>query len=300
VPKIFDVFPFFNELDVLEIRLQELAPIVEKFVILECRETFGGDRKPLYLGDNWERFKPFHNQIVHCVTDRINPPQRHRLDKNEPGARVDEIRTIGRMREANQREDILPFLMAQNPAPMDIISFGDCDEIPRATAISTNLEKISNQMYRLKQRTYYYNVNCQIDYGRDVCSRARVGTYGQLLTQGSMYKFRMAGNKDANFPAIEEGGWHFSYFGGDIAKIHEKVAALSPFLAEYKLFGDQQLVQDIAGRKDLHRRPVAFSELPQVFEARPTDDYLLPQYFLEHYDRFRHFTRDYFVNKYRG
>jgi beta-1,4-mannosyl-glycoprotein beta-1,4-N-acetylglucosaminyltransferase len=296
MPRIFDVFPFFNELDCLEIRLNELAPLVHKFVILECRETYGGDKKPLYLGDNWERFKPFHKQIVHCVTDSVHPPQQYNLKMNVPGVTVADIRNLGRLRERNQREDILPFLAKQMPDGDDIISFGDCDEIPRADAIQWYTP---GPITRLKQRTYYYNVNCQIDYGRDVCSRARLGSYAELMRLGSLYDFRMAGNKQPNFPVIEEAGWHFSYFGGDLKKLNEKVAALNPFLAEYKLFGDHQLIEDIIARKDLHHRPTGFSELPQNFERRPSDDPMLPKYFLANPQKFQHFTLDYFVKRYK-
>lgn len=302
---VIDAFPFFNELDVLEVRLNELAPYVDKFVIVECKETYGGQPKPMYLGDNWDRFKPFHGKILHGVIDKLHPPQRYRLQQNVSGVSATDIRTTGRNREANQRVQMLSFIMGLNPAPSDILSFGDCDEIPRGVELHRHLsEVLSHGIHRFKQRTYYYNVNCMIDYGRDVCSRARIGRFSDLtdFCNNNLYDFRMFGNKGKPYevPAIEEGGWHFSYFGGDLAKLHEKVSALNPFLSEYKLFGDTQLVRDIQERKDLHHRPTAFSELPAVFEARPTDDYLLPQYFLDNQKKFELFTQQYFVNKYRG
>ena len=38
--KIVDVFPFFNELDLLEIRLRLLNKIVDKFVLIDSNRTF--------------------------------------------------------------------------------------------------------------------------------------------------------------------------------------------------------------------------------------------------------------------
>lgn len=38
--KVYDVFTFFNELDLLELRLEMLNDYVDKFVIVECVETF--------------------------------------------------------------------------------------------------------------------------------------------------------------------------------------------------------------------------------------------------------------------
>ena len=45
-PKIFDVFLFFNELDLLELRLEALYEVVDYFVITELFETFSGKAKP--------------------------------------------------------------------------------------------------------------------------------------------------------------------------------------------------------------------------------------------------------------
>jgi beta-1,4-mannosyl-glycoprotein beta-1,4-N-acetylglucosaminyltransferase len=296
---LIDAFPFFNELDVLEIRLAELAPIVDKFVIVECKETYGGDLKPLYLQSNWSRFKPWHDKIVTAVLQRLEPDLPVTIHEYKPGINASDIRTAGRAREAYARNAMLPVILSLNPGPEDYLSFGDCDEIPRASALAAALPNVTRYgIHRLKQRTFYYNVNTEIDYGRDVCSRARVGRFKDITT--TLYDFRMAGNKQPHFPAIEEGGWHFSYFGGDVAKLHEKVAALDPFLKEYQLFGDRDLVQDILSRRDLHRRPTGFSELPDTFAPRASDDKMLPAYFLSNPDKFKHFTADYFASKYAG
>jgi len=43
---IYDCFPFFDELDVLEIRLNELDPVVDKFVLVEAPVTHSIQRGP--------------------------------------------------------------------------------------------------------------------------------------------------------------------------------------------------------------------------------------------------------------
>ena len=45
--KVFDVFLFFNELDILELRLKMLNDVVDFFVITECDFTFSGKPKSL-------------------------------------------------------------------------------------------------------------------------------------------------------------------------------------------------------------------------------------------------------------
>lgn len=68
-PRVFDVFLFNHELDMLEIRLHELEHLVHRFVILESRRTFTGLPKPLHYqaAANSSRFARFRHQIHHVV-----------------------------------------------------------------------------------------------------------------------------------------------------------------------------------------------------------------------------------------
>ena len=45
---VFDCTPFFNEVDILEMRMNILDPYVDFFVIEESTVTFSGDKKPLF------------------------------------------------------------------------------------------------------------------------------------------------------------------------------------------------------------------------------------------------------------
>lgn len=44
---IYDCIPFFNELDILKLRMHIMAPYVDKFVIEESTVTFSGEPKPM-------------------------------------------------------------------------------------------------------------------------------------------------------------------------------------------------------------------------------------------------------------
>lgn len=279
--KVFDCFPFFNELDVLEIRLHELAPVVDRFVILESAETYGGHQKELTFQANWQRFEKFHDKIQHVILERLEPQCADR--------------TSGRLREAYQRNMIGPVLSAM-AKPDDVIIFSDCDEIPRATAVKEYIDRGLAGIYRFKQRSFYYTVNRLVDYGHDFASRARIGRFFDVEFAGGLYNFRMA-NKNTEEFVLENGGWHFGYFGNGIDHIKNKVAALSPFLAEYKLFGDQQLARDIVSGKDLHHRRC---EMPETFARTETNDPTLPVHFLANQKRFEHFTEAYYRERYRG
>ena len=66
---IIDCFPFFNELDILDIRLNVLNDCVDKFVLVEASKTQSLLDKPFYFEENKERFKPFLDKIVHVKVD---------------------------------------------------------------------------------------------------------------------------------------------------------------------------------------------------------------------------------------
>lgn len=272
--RVFDIIPFFDELDILEVRLNELDSVVDRFIIVEGAETYGGASRHLVL-QHWlgSRFSKFQHKISYMPIHMLLPKC------------ID--RTTGRLREAYLRNEAQIPLSQHSPADDDVIIFSDCDEIPSRRAVEEALTRQLDTIHRFKQTSYYYNINTVVDYGHDFASRARIGTFAQLKAVGSLYEFRMA-NKNTDVHVIENGGWHFGYFGS-IEKIKQKVAALSPFLSEYKLFGDTTLVKDIREGRDLHHRRC---ELPEKFESRPTDDLNLPAHLRNNLFKFRHFTRE--------
>lgn len=68
---IYDCFTFFNELELLELRLNELAGIVDKFVLVEATQTHTNQLKPLYFQENRARFSAFRDKIIHVVVDDL-------------------------------------------------------------------------------------------------------------------------------------------------------------------------------------------------------------------------------------
>ena len=54
--KVYDGFIFYNELDLLRVRLVEHAPFVDRFIIVEGDRTFAGKPKPYYFDVMDSRF----------------------------------------------------------------------------------------------------------------------------------------------------------------------------------------------------------------------------------------------------
>lgn len=68
---VYDCFSFFNELDLLEIRLNTLDSIVDKFILVESTLTHTGNQKPLFYAENKSRFKKFNDKIIHIIVDEF-------------------------------------------------------------------------------------------------------------------------------------------------------------------------------------------------------------------------------------
>ncbi|HZX73462.1 MAG TPA: hypothetical protein VFE57_03515, partial [Cyclobacteriaceae bacterium] len=66
---VVDCFTFFNELDLLEIRLNILNETVDRFVLVEATRTFQNNPKPLYFNENKKRFEAFLPKITHIIVD---------------------------------------------------------------------------------------------------------------------------------------------------------------------------------------------------------------------------------------
>lgn len=61
--KVLDAILMSSELDLLELRLNELDPVVDRFYIIESNATFTGLPKETYFASNRARFKHFEKKI---------------------------------------------------------------------------------------------------------------------------------------------------------------------------------------------------------------------------------------------
>src|SRR5437773_12198025 len=80
---VIDGFIFYNELDLLEIRLYELEPVVDKFVLVEGTHTHQGREKPLYFDENKSWFSKYNIQHVIVPTKHPNSPTAEMVWDNE-------------------------------------------------------------------------------------------------------------------------------------------------------------------------------------------------------------------------
>lgn len=189
---IYDCFLFYNELDLLEIRLEELSPHVDKFVLVECAETFTGKEKPLYFAENKHRYEKFLPQIIHVVVQE-------RLNTDNPWER-----------ESFQRNQIMQGLV--DCKNRDIILISDVDEIPKGTRLSHLIQPIlSRQATRTgsSQRLFFYFLNRYASDRIDWNGTTAV-QFHSLLRKSPQYFREHRGDS----PIISDMGWHFTWMGG--------------------------------------------------------------------------------------
>lgn len=174
---IYDTFCFFNELDLLEIRLNILDKDVDYFVICESKQTFSGQEKPLYYLENKERFAKWSHKIIH-----LEAPAGDYADAfQRAGFQKDYIRTA------------LTHLSDE-----DIVYFGDLDEIWKP-------QEVGDEVYNLEQLNYCYFLNNR-------SSEEWVGTIVSKyknIKNDSLNRLRATHTNQ-----LFDGGWHFTNMGG--------------------------------------------------------------------------------------
>ena len=65
--KVVDAILMSNEVDLLEIRMNELDSVVDKFFIIESNATFTGLPKKTHFADNRARFARFEDKITYTL-----------------------------------------------------------------------------------------------------------------------------------------------------------------------------------------------------------------------------------------
>ena len=218
---VYDCFQFFNELDILKIRLNVLSPVVDKFVISEATETFSGLAKPLYYEENKELFAEFRDKIIHVVVEDTPKGDTHYRDTFQKNAVTRGLKGC---------------------TDEDIIIFSDLDEIPNPDKIREILQNFQkDKIYHFAQRLFYCYLNMEevsgslLSYAGEfegVAHKKWIGTKllsYQLLREQNLLlgELRFPERKQIGI-RVEDGGWHFGYMGGhgqkDIRKrVQEKV-----------------------------------------------------------------------------
>ena len=274
---IYDCFQFFNELDILYLRMKIMDPIVDRFVVSEATTTFSSLPKPLYFQENREMFKEFEEKIIHVVVEDTPPGDTHVRDTFQNNA-------VGRGLKDCKDEDI--------------IIFSDLDEIPNPEKIKEILPDFQDdKIYHFAQRLFYCYLNMEevsgklLSYAGEFAGVEKRQWIGSKMCRYKLLKEQSLELGDLRVPErkecgirVADGGWHFGYMGGkgesDIRKrVRDKVVS-----AAHQEYNSKEVLNDAADKikdgKDIFGRDARF--------VLRTIDETYPEYIRTHQKELSH------------
>lgn len=274
---VYDCIPFFNELDILKLRLHILDPYVDRFVIEEATVTFSGQPKELCFEKNRELFSEFLHKIDYIVVE----------DSPAEGTTHE--------RDKFQKNNLMRGL--QNLKEEDVIMVSDVDEIPNPAQLQEIIGHFDPDIiYHMAQRMFYCFLNMEEVSGKllsitgefeGVVQKKWLGTKifsVKNIPPTGLIDIREVDVKGSNSVRVEEGGWHFGYMGGrgktDLSKrIGEKVKA-----AAHQEYSSQDILAEAADKlilgQDIFGREAEF--------VRGEIDHSYPAYLRDHKEEYEH------------
>ena len=260
--KIYDCFIFYNEFELLELRLKSLWEVVDCFVIVEADRTLANEPKPFYFWERQDEFREFFPKIRHLPVE-MNVP----------------FKGVGDWSIEHAQRDAILYGLA-DAAPDDLVFISDADEFPAPD--------ILQQIYKDKVPAI---VDHRLpDYGgrRKSVQCATVKTAAELLEEYPLvmeqnfhyYYFDLIQGKwrgtiltkRKNLTTPQElrdlrndlprvgvgGGYHFSYMGGAERVINKMTSIVDGNAAVVysggKLLDKNHVEKSLANGTDIYNR----------------------------------------------
>jgi len=279
--KTVDAFIFFNELELLDIRLNVLNDKVDYFILVESTVSHAGHEKILYYNENKHLFEKFNHKIIHCIIDdtpnsfeeaqkRLLSPK-DELEKNilthcltTSNVPYGETQWL---REFYQHESVRRGMLKANLDDEDLCFVSDLDEI-----WNPELEyKVDDfNVFKLRQHVYMAFLNLR-------SSEDWLGTY---YTKYKNIKNASANHFDTvsktKHVIVENGGCHFTYQGG-LDRIKTKLENYGH--QEYNNYQVKNLIQQ--------RLDLGLDVLGRNFRCE-IDENNIPQYLKNNKEKYKH------------
>lgn len=239
--RIYDCFTFYNEFDLLEIRLNELYNHVDYFVLVESNQTFTNIPKPFLFDENKQRYSKFLDKIIHIKVNDM-PNSSNAWDN-----------------ETHQRNCIMRGLT--DAEDDDIVIVSDCDEVLRATAVAS-MRTSDDVIFGLRMPLFNFKLNyMRVNPGQyDTWAMATRRSVLNDVTPNSLRNMRFDMNQRGYHTStggckmIEHAGWHFGYLGNN-EYLKDKARSFSHQEVNTPEFIEQiDVAASIASRKEWDQR----------------------------------------------
>jgi len=256
--KIIDCFMFYNEIDILQIRLNELYETVDYFIIIEATLTHNNTPKELYFKNNQHLFSKYLDKIIHYVTD---------FSTSHDFVKYINVPNDNWFRENYQRECASIIIKQLELEDSDIIITTDCDEIPKRSiieSIKNGTYTINNNVYSLEMILYYYNIELTTN---------RKWYHAKLVNYNTYKTFPLLTSiRFANYVLLPNAGYHLSYFG-DINFIKNKLESFAESI-DYTKEG-----KDIAYLEECYKKGILHFNKEQLIYKSLSENNDVPLYF---------------------
>ncbi|KAF9522569.1 glycosyltransferase family 17 protein [Crepidotus variabilis] len=267
--KVLDAVLMSSELELLEIRMNELDDVVDYFLILESNETFTGLPKKTYFANNRHRFAKFEHKIVYKFSTESSL---------KPGESPWDV-------ERNTRIAMSGLIMlTMDTFPTEsqtMVIMSDVDEIISKHTINLLRSCDFGQSLHLQLRDYLYSYEWMIGF---TSWRASAQIWGTK----SYYR-----HSKSTENILADAGWHCSFC---FRTIGEYIIKMKGYSHADRITGrinllDPKRIQDVicSGKDIFGMLPEAYSYLDLVSKMRLTplkSAVGLPRYLIENAARF--------------
>ena len=211
--KIYDCIQFFNEENILDLRLNILDEFVNFFVIVESTIDHQGKTKKLNFDK--DKFKKFQKKIIYIVVeDTLDAIKKPHLGQNS-------------LVERHQRNSITRGL--KNCLDDDLVIISDVDEIPDLNKLNLLNKKKRYAVFCQKKFDYKLNLLNETEgdwFGSKICLKKNLRSPQWFRDlKFKKYPFWRI-DKIRDLQIIKNGGWHFSYLQSP-ENLLKKIASFS-------------------------------------------------------------------------
>ncbi|KXN85316.1 Beta-1,4-mannosyl-glycoprotein 4-beta-N-acetylglucosaminyltransferase [Leucoagaricus sp. SymC.cos] len=268
--KVLDAVLMSTELDLLEIRLNELGSIVDNFLIVESNTTFTGLPKETYFENNKARFSKFADKIVY-----------HFL----PGYPLSEGKSPWDV-ESHTRltmSNLLKEHMKSFPASVkSLVLMSDLDEIPSRHTVQLLKTCDFGDSIHLQLRNFLYSFEWFLGFNSWRAS-------AHIWNDNSFYRHSKSTER-----ILADSGWHCSYC---FRTIPEYIVKMKGFSHADRIGGRIDLLDPDRIQATICKGKDIFGMLPEAYSyldllSQISLDPLktavgLPLYLLENAEKFR-------------
>jgi beta-1,4-mannosyl-glycoprotein beta-1,4-N-acetylglucosaminyltransferase len=258
---IYDCFQYFNEDQMVDLRLNILDKYVDYFVISESTRTHQGKIKEINFDIN--KFKKFKDKIKFVVAD-----YKKKIDFNNHTGGESPV-------EQHQRNHLMEGI--KNALPDDFIILSDSDEIPDFTKIK-NINLIK-RFAAFSQKMFMYKLNLQniseSNWIGSKITRKKFITSMQDLRNLKFKKYPLW-RIDKYNQQIINGGWHFSFLQTP-QQILTKIKSFSHGEFNSKNINEKKIEEKIIQNKDI------FGRNTELKKISINNDY--PEYIIQNKDK---------------